>query len=94
VLSIIIINGVIVEFKSYLLIRTKYIAQERARAAALGYTDPTNPSYEATTKMYHDTLTECLTRIKELKDKSDVCSKIGIMVASHNEDTVRFALSQ
>lgn len=70
------------------------ILQERARAAALGYADPTNPSYEATTKMYHDTLTECLTRIKVLKDQGDVCSKIGIMVASHNEDTVRFALSQ
>lgn len=70
------------------------IYQERARAAALGYTDPTNPSYEATTNMYHDTLTECLTRIKDLKNKGDIANKISIMVASHNEDTVRFALSQ
>lgn len=77
-----------------MLIEIRYIQQERARAAALGYTDPTNPSYEATTKMYHDTLTECLTRIKGLKDQGDVANKIGIMVASHNEDTVRFALSQ
>lgn len=44
--------------------------------------------------MYHDTLTECLTRIKEIKDKGDIANKIGIMVASHNEDTVRFALSK
>ncbi|XP_029343235.1 proline dehydrogenase 1, mitochondrial isoform X1 [Acyrthosiphon pisum] len=76
------------------LVRGAYIDQERARAAALGYADPTNPSYEATTETYHQTLTECLTRIKVLKDQGDDCSKIGIMVASHNEDTVRFALSQ
>lgn len=76
------------------LVRGAYIDQERARAASLGYPDPTNPAYEATTKMYHDTLSECLTRIKDLKDKNDDCSKISIMVASHNEDTVRFALSR
>ncbi|XP_050434294.1 proline dehydrogenase 1, mitochondrial isoform X3 [Adelges cooleyi] len=76
------------------LVRGAYIDQERARAAALGYTDPTNPSYDATTKLYHDTLTECLTRIKDLKDKGDTPNKIGIMVASHNEDTVRFAISK
>lgn len=44
--------------------RGAYIEQERARAASLGYADPTNPSYEATTEMYHKTLTECLRRIK------------------------------
>lgn len=46
------------------LVRGAYIEQERARAASLGYPDPTNPSYEATTDMYHRTLTECLRRIK------------------------------
>lgn len=46
------------------LVRGAYMEQERARAAALGYTDPINPSYEATTEMYHKTLTECLRRIK------------------------------
>lgn len=44
--------------------RGAYIEQERARAAALGYDDPTNPSFEATTEMYHKTLTECLRRIR------------------------------
>lgn len=38
--------------------------QERARASALGYADPINADYEATTQMYHKTLTECLRRIK------------------------------
>lgn len=46
------------------LVRGAYIEQERARAAAMGYPDPINPNYEATTEMYHKTLTECLRRIK------------------------------
>jgi len=76
------------------LVRGAYIDQERARAAALGYPDPTNPTYEATSDMYHRTLTECLRRIKVLKDKGQPPNKIGIMVASHNEDTVRFAIEK
>ncbi|XP_030568740.1 proline dehydrogenase 1, mitochondrial isoform X3 [Drosophila novamexicana] len=74
------------------LVRGAYMDQERARAQALGYADPVNPSYEATTDMYHKTLAECLRRIKLLKDSDDDARKIGIMVASHNEDTVRFAI--
>lgn len=44
--------------------------------------------------MYHSTLTECLRRIKTLKDKGQPPNKIAIMVASHNEDTVRFAIEK
>uniref|UniRef100_A0A4Y0BKW6 Proline dehydrogenase n=1 Tax=Anopheles funestus TaxID=62324 RepID=A0A4Y0BKW6_ANOFN len=76
------------------LVRGAYIEQERARAAALGYEDPTNPSFEATTEMYHKTLTECLRRIRILKDANIDPKKIAIMVASHNEDTVRFAIKK
>lgn len=76
------------------LVRGAYIEQERARAAALGYDDPTNPSFEATTEMYHKTLTECLRRIRILKDANMDPKKIAIMVASHNEDTVRFAIEK
>ncbi|XP_058822312.1 proline dehydrogenase 1, mitochondrial isoform X1 [Topomyia yanbarensis] len=76
------------------LVRGAYIEQERARAAALGYDDPTNPSFEATTDMYHKTLTECLRRIRILKDAGEDPKKIAIMVASHNEDTVRFAIEK
>jgi len=75
------------------LVRGAYMEQERARAAALGYTDPINPTYEATSEMYHRTLTECLRRIKDLKVRGQP-NKIGIMVASHNEDTVRFAIEK
>ncbi|KAK9498114.1 hypothetical protein O3M35_003993 [Rhynocoris fuscipes] len=75
------------------LVRGAYMEQERARAAALGYPDPINPTYEATSDMYHRTLTECLRRIKDLKNKGEA-NRIGIMVASHNEDTVRFAIEK
>lgn len=46
------------------LVRGAYIDQERARAEALGYEDPTNETFELTTEMYHRTLLECLRRIK------------------------------
>ncbi|KAL1130254.1 hypothetical protein AAG570_013192 [Ranatra chinensis] len=75
------------------LVRGAYMDQERARAAALGYPDPINPTYEATSEMYHKTLTECLRRIKDLKVKGKP-NQIAIMVASHNENTVRFAIEK
>ncbi|XP_065337093.1 proline dehydrogenase 1, mitochondrial isoform X1 [Cloeon dipterum] len=74
------------------LVRGAYLEQERARAEALGYDDPTNPSFEATSEMYQKTLSECLRRIKDGKSKGEG-KKIAIMVASHNEDTVRFTLN-
>ncbi|KAJ0172911.1 hypothetical protein K1T71_011087 [Dendrolimus kikuchii] len=69
------------------LVRGAYIEQERARAAAMGYEDPTCESVDATTVSFHKCLKEILSRVKgESKDR------IGIMVASHNEDTVRYAI--
>lgn len=76
------------------LVRGAYIEQERERALALNYPDPTNPTYEATSIMYHQTLTECLRQIKAFKDSGDQTNKIAIMVASHNEDTIRFAIEK
>merc|ERR1719402_1069150 len=76
------------------LVRGAYMEQERARAALLGYKDPINPTYEATSAMYHSVLDECLTRIKALKDVRDDPQKIGIMVASHNADTVRYGVKR
>lgn len=69
------------------------IFQERARADALGYEDPTNPSFEATSEMYHRTLSESLRRIQDAKSKGEG-KKIAIMVASHNEDTVRYTIDK
>lgn len=48
-----------------------HLSQERARAVELGYEDPVNPSFEATTQMYHDCLEECLRRIKFNKSFGD-----------------------
>nr|XP_036227852.1 proline dehydrogenase 1, mitochondrial isoform X7 [Bactrocera oleae]XP_036227853.1 proline dehydrogenase 1, mitochondrial isoform X7 [Bactrocera oleae] len=76
------------------LVRGAYMEQERERAASMNYPDPICANYEATTDMYHKTLTECLRRIKLLKDSGEDAKKIGIMVASHNEDTVRFAIER
>lgn len=76
------------------LVRGAYIEQERERAQALNYPDPTNPSYEATSAMYHQTLTECLRQIKSFKDSGEQINKVAIMVASHNEDTIRFAIDK
>ncbi|XP_011187574.2 proline dehydrogenase 1, mitochondrial isoform X3 [Zeugodacus cucurbitae] len=76
------------------LVRGAYMEQERERAASMNYPDPICANYEATTDMYHKTLTECLRRIKLMKDCGEDAKKIGIMVASHNEDTVRFAIER
>ncbi|XP_038619613.1 proline dehydrogenase 1, mitochondrial isoform X1 [Tachyglossus aculeatus] len=69
------------------LVRGAYMEQERTRAAQVGYEDPINPNYEATNAMYHRCLDFVLEEIKQNR-------KANVMVASHNEDTVRFALQR
>ncbi len=63
--------------------------QERKRAQAMGYLDPINESYDATTAMYEKLVVEAMRTIKECE-----LGKIAVMMATHNEDTVRFALQQ
>lgn len=77
------------------LVRGAYMEQERARAADLGYEDPINPNFEATSEMYHNCLATCMNRMHELKQYgNDMEKRIGIMVASHNADTIRFAIQK
>ena len=77
------------------LVRGAYMIQERERAEDLGYEDPINPDYDATSDMYHKCLTECMDRMAELKTYGDGREqRIGIMVASHNADTIRFAIQK
>ena len=63
--------------------------QERLRAASLGYEDPILPSFEATTAMYESALTEVLKQINQRPK-----GKIAVMVATHNEDTVRMTINK
>lgn len=75
------------------LVRGAYIEQERERAAHLNYPDPIHPTFEATTEMYHRTLSMCLRHIKCCKDR-DQPKRVSIMAATHNEDSVRFTIEQ
>ncbi|CAN9504258.1 unnamed protein product [Ophioblennius macclurei] len=69
------------------LVRGAYMYQERARAQEIGYEDPINPNYEATNTMYH----KCLDYVLE---EIDHRRKANVMVATHNEDTVKFTLDK
>ena len=71
------------------LVRGAYIEQERQLAREHGYEDPINSNYEATSNIYHTCLDEVLKNL--LKRNS---GQVRIMIASHNEDTIRYALQK
>ncbi|KAM3867858.1 proline dehydrogenase 1, mitochondrial [Diretmus argenteus] len=67
------------------LVRGAYMYQERERAMEIGYEDPINPNYESTNMMYHRCLDYVLDEIASNRNAN-------VMVASHNEDTVKHTL--
>ncbi|KAL5016145.1 hypothetical protein ScPMuIL_005734 [Solemya velum] len=71
------------------IVRGAYMEQERERARAISYPDPINPTFESTTQMYHGVLEEVLRQINA-REKG----KIAVMVATHNEDTIRFTVEK
>jgi len=73
-------------------VRGAYMEQERERAATMGYPDPINPNYEATNAMYNGVVDMCLTKAAEQRKESH--ARIAFMLASHNEDSVRFAVKR
>ena len=71
------------------LVRGAYMEQERARAKEMGYADPINDDYDATTRMYERSLLHCLEQTKRRP-----LGSVSVMVASHNEATVKFAVEK
>lgn len=69
------------------LVRGAYMEQERRLAREQGYEDPINPNFDATSKMYHACLDEVLKYIVKRQP-----GHVRIMIASHNEDTIRYAI--
>uniref|UniRef100_A0A8D0ARD7 Proline dehydrogenase n=1 Tax=Sander lucioperca TaxID=283035 RepID=A0A8D0ARD7_SANLU len=69
------------------LVRGAYMYQERERAKDIGYEDPINPDYESTNIMYH----RCLDYVL---DEIALNRNANVMVASHNEDTVKHTLGR
>ncbi|KAF6037371.1 PRODH [Bugula neritina] len=66
------------------IVRGAYLDQERQLAQSNKYEDPTNPTFEATTRMYEKTAAHILNRISEWKD-----GDIEVMFGTHNEGTLR-----
>jgi len=76
------------------LVRGAYMEQERQRAEAIGYEDPINPTFEATSDMYHKCVEEGMLRMKKNKTIPGQASKVCLMAATHNEDTVRYVIKK
>ncbi|XP_077995229.1 proline dehydrogenase 1, mitochondrial-like [Glandiceps talaboti] len=69
------------------LVRGAYLEQERQRATSIGYDDPCCTSYEETNQSYMKVLD---TTLKYMK----IHGGLNTMIASHNEDTIRFAVQR
>ena len=64
------------------LVRGAYMSEERRRAHSHNYPDPINDSYELTNQMYHSIIDFVLPVI--------ATDNMSIMVATHNEDTIKY----
>jgi proline dehydrogenase len=71
------------------LVRGAYMEQERRLAEEQGYEDPINSNVEATTRMYHACFDEVLASLKRRP-----VNQVRVMIASHNEETMRYAIDK
>ncbi|XP_022342294.2 proline dehydrogenase 1, mitochondrial-like isoform X1 [Crassostrea virginica] len=71
------------------IVRGAYMEQERERAATIGYDDPIQPTFNATSHSYHSVMEEIMNQINQRPR-----GEVAVMVASHNEDTVRFTVQK
>ena len=56
----------------------------------MGYPDPINPTFEATTAMYKSVVGTLLEDMK----RQGKAGKTHIVIAGHNEETVQWAVSE
>ncbi|XP_055339437.1 proline dehydrogenase 1, mitochondrial-like [Paramacrobiotus metropolitanus] len=70
------------------VVRGAYIVLERERAQSLGYPDPINPDFETTSRMYEKVVSAIL------EDMLQRPGKANIVIAGHNEHTVRWAIDK
>ena len=63
--------------------------QERRLAREHAYDDPINPDFESTSRMYHNCFDQVLKSIERRPT-----GQVRVMVASHNEETIRYAIEQ
>eukprot|EP00800_Vazella_pourtalesii_P016260 TRINITY_DN4625_c0_g1_i3.p1 TRINITY_DN4625_c0_g1~~TRINITY_DN4625_c0_g1_i3.p1 ORF type:complete len:440 (-),score=102.00 TRINITY_DN4625_c0_g1_i3:1583-2902(-) len=68
------------------MVRGAYLVEERRLAREMAYPDPTNPTLEATTEMYHRVMDICMREVKR--------DRMRLMIATHNLDSVRRAIKQ
>lgn len=75
-------------FNSFLTVFLRKVRRTflRKRAAAIGYEDPINKDYNATTEMYHSCLNQILNEWRERGNR------VAVMVASHNADSIKYAV--
>ena len=71
------------------LVRGAYMEQERRLAQELGYDDPINADFQSTSKMYHNCFDQVLNSIQRRSS-----GQVRVMIASHNEETIRYAIEQ
>lgn len=68
------------------VVRGAYMEQERARAQEMNYEDPIHPNYEVTCENYDRVVNLILNEVKR--------SGANLVVASHNEQSVRNTLQR
>ena len=74
------------------LVRGAYMDQEREMAKIMDYEDPVNMDYDSTTNTFNDAISVCLDRIKDIMDSEENVKEMQIIVATHNEDTVKHTM--
>lgn len=67
-------------------VRGAYMEQERKAAAALGYASPVHPDKSSTDRSYHRAVDLLLNQVAS--------GRAEVMVATHNQETLQFALER